>query len=152
MLALFLAVATFTPPPTLGTAQSRRDVILGAFAAGTAFAPAAAFAGQREDGIALLRKQAAAPKQPRSMKLNNGPMVGSGAVSHLASSRLSLASLTLERFSPLQDKCNVNKPCTTGAGIKWDPDALGVKKGATKPDGTNPTRFIKTPTYANSPY
>lgn len=50
------------------------------------------------------------------------------------------------------DKCKVSKPCTTGAGIKWDPDALGVKKGATLPGGANPTSFLKTKTYENSPY
>lgn len=29
-------------------------------------------------------------------------------------------------------KCNVEKPCATGAGIKWDPAALGVKKAETR--------------------
>ena len=126
MLALFIAVATFTTPPTLG-AQSRRDVILGAFAAGAAFTPAAAFAGPREDGIKLLRKQAAAPKgPPKAAKPWIGPPKGSGA-----------------------DKCSVSKPCTSGAGLKWDPVALGVKKGE---GGTSTRTFLKTKTYANSPY
>ena len=28
---------------------------------------------------------------------------------------------------PSTVKCNVEKPCTAGAGLKWDPAALGVK-------------------------
>merc|ERR1719379_3177603 len=48
------------------------------------------------------------------------------------------------------DKCKVDKACTTGAGLKWDPKALGVAKGATTPDGKTPRQFLKTPTYANS--
>ena len=47
------------------------------------------------------------------------------------------------------DKCTVSKPCTTGAGLKWDPAALGVSKGAMKPGGDTPRKFFKTPTYAN---
>ena len=29
-------------------------------------------------------------------------------------------------------KCNMEKPCATGAGIKWDAAALGVKKAETR--------------------
>jgi hypothetical protein len=29
-------------------------------------------------------------------------------------------------------KCTVEKPCTAGAGLKWDPVALGVKKAETR--------------------
>ena len=64
----------------------------------------------------------------KAIGANKGPPAGSGA-----------------------DKCNVAKPCTTGAGLKWDPKALGVAGGATKPDGSNPRKFFKTPTYANAP-
>ena len=46
-------------------------------------------------------------------------------------------------------KCTVSKACATGAGLGWDPVALGVAGGATKPDGSNPRKFFKTPTYAN---
>ena len=49
------------------------------------------------------------------------------------------------------DKCSVVKPCTSGAGLKWDPAALGVKKGAPMPDGSNPRQFLKSKTYLNSP-
>jgi len=41
------------------------------------------------------------------------------------------------------DKCSVSKACTTGAGLKWDPAALGVKKGAMTPDGKTPRSFLK---------
>ena len=64
----------------------------------------------------------------KAIGANNGPPKGSGA-----------------------DKCKVEKPCTTGAGLKWDPAALGVKKGATLPDGSNPRQFLKSKTYLNSP-
>ena len=92
----------------------------------------AAHAGPREDGIALLRKQAAAAESKPPAKpagLWNGPPKGSGA-----------------------DKCKVSKPCTTGAGLKWDPKALGVDRGATTPDGKNPRSFLKTKTYLDSPF
>ena len=84
--------------------------------------PLAASAGQREDGIAKLRAQAAAaPKGPPPPgKLWNGPPKGSGA-----------------------DKCTVSKACATGAGLKWDAAALGVKAAEKR-------KFFKTPTYANS--
>ena len=60
------------------------------------------------------------------------------------------------------DKCKVDKACVTGAGIKWDPVALGVKGGAydlnsmksgdNKDLGSKSVRkFFKTPTYANAP-
>ena len=42
-------------------------------------------------------------------------------------------------------KCNVAKPCNTGAGLKWDAAALGVKKAEKR-------KFFKTETYANSQY
>ena len=62
-------------------------------------------------------------------------------------------------------KCSVGKPCVTGAGIKWDPVALGVSKGSydqgnqkkctnkeCNAQGENtPRKFFKTPTYASSP-
>ena len=46
-------------------------------------------------------------------------------------------------------KCTVAKPCAAGAGLKWDPKALGVAKGE---GGTSTRTFLKTKTYANSPY
>ena len=116
---------------------SRRDLLVG-FAAAATNVPMAAVAGSREDGIKLLRKQAASAKTgpPSNAKLWLGPPKGSGA-----------------------DKCQVSKPCTTGAGIKWDPVALGVAKGTYDPgkggnaNGANSARkFFKTTTYANSPY
>ena len=142
------AAAAFTTPmlPTRTPAraniammeqQTRREAFLGLAAAATlANIPRAAHAGAREDGIALLRKQAknpppakggvrAKPYKKGSYKLYNGPPKGSGA-----------------------DKCQVSKACTTGAGLKWDPKALGVEKGATTPDGKNPRNFFKTPTCA----
>ena len=81
-----------------------------------------------------LAANAAAPKavafwkteKKGTLGANRGPPKGSGA-----------------------DKCKVAKACTTGAGIKWDPKALGVAGGATNPDGSNPRKFFKTPTYAN---
>jgi len=41
------------------------------------------------------------------------------------------------------NKCTVVKPCTSGAGLKWDPKALGVSKGAMAPDGSTPRKFLK---------
>ena len=45
------------------------------------------------------------------------------------------------------DKCTVVKACTTGAGIKWDPVALGVKKGAMDMGGKTPRQFLSKKTY-----
>ena len=113
--------------------MGRRDIFLGVAAAATAsLAPGAAVAGPREDGIKLLRKQAEnakkapAPGSPRdpTRSLVNGPPGNA-------------------------KKCTVSKACATGAGLGWDPVALGVAGGATKPDGSNPRKFFKTPTYAN---
>ena len=97
------------------------DAASGNEAAAASF-PLAASAGPREDGIAKLRAQAAAaPKGPPPPgKLYGGPPKGSGA-----------------------DKCTVSKACATGAGLKWDAAALGVKAAEKR-------KFFKTPTYANS--
>ena len=103
--------------------NGRREALLfGLSAAAAASFPLAASAGPREDGIAKLRAQAAAaPKGPPPPgKLWNGPPKGSGA-----------------------DKCTVSKACATGAGLKWDAAALGVKAAEKR-------KFFKTPTYANS--
>jgi len=56
----------------------------------------------------------------KAIGAKNGPPKGSGA-----------------------DKCSVVKPCTTGAGLKWDPAALGVKKGAMEMNGVTPRKFLK---------
>ena len=53
------------------------------------------------------------------------------------------------------DKCKVSKPCTTGAGIKWDAKALGVNGGtydAGKKGEISNRLFLKTPTYSDSKY
>ena len=103
--------------------NGRREALLfGLSAAAAASFPLAASAGPREDGIAKLRAQAAAaPKGPPPPgKLYGGPPKGSGA-----------------------DKCTVSKACATGAGLKWDAAALGVKAAEKR-------KFFKTPTYANS--
>ena len=77
----------------------------------------------------------------------------------------SAAGSTSSRVSPAgsgADKCKVDKACVTGAGIKWDPVALGVsggaydlnsmKSGDNKDLGSKSARkFFKTPTYANAP-
>ena len=135
MLHLAVAALAFSPGLMLQPAaqraaapvmleNGRREALFfGLSAAAAASFPLAASAGPREDGIAQLRKRAAAAKAagPREpVGLWNGPPKGSGA-----------------------DKCTVSKACTSGAGLKWDAEALGVKAAEKR-------KFFKTPTYANS--
>ena len=120
---LMQPTAMRTTAPVMVDNGRREALLFGLSAAAAASFPLAASAGPREDGIAQLRKRAAAAKAagPRqATPLWNGPPKGSGA-----------------------DKCTVSKACTSGAGLKWDPAALGVKQAETR-------KFFKTPTYANS--
>ena len=81
-------------------------------AAGVVFAGAsvpAAHAGTREEGVALLRKRAADTKA--NPTYGPPPNFTKG---------------------PIANKCNMEKPCKDGAGIKWDPKALGVQKAETR--------------------
>lgn len=133
------------PPFNNAPAMGRREAVLG-LAALVSSTPMAAHASSREDGIKLLRKQADAAKKKPTLAdtvyvkgkstIWLGPPKGSGA-----------------------DKCKVDKACVTGAGLKWDPVALGVAGGAYDEGkggfakGENSKRtFFKTPTYANSKF
>ena len=63
--------------------------------------PLAAVAGPREDGIALLRKQAKETKSTKYKTVTGSPFKSAA-------------------------KCSVDKPCAGGPGFKWDAEALGV--------------------------
>ena len=136
MLALFVVATAFAPlQPTLAPATARaatpvmsemsdrRAAILKLGLGAVAFATTPLAANAAGSAVPIWKVN------KKGLGAKSGPPKGSGA-----------------------DKCKVSKPCTTGAGLKWDPKALGVAKGATTPDGKNPRSFLKTKTYLDSPF
>ena len=107
--------------PTAG-----RRAICSLAAAGIVFGAGSAqpaFAGKREDGIALLRKRAADAKKARE-KAAKKPPPEAGSVW-----KPKKRDQRPEGFK----KCNVEKPCATGASLfKWEPEAYGFPKKATE--------------------
>ncbi len=119
LVGLGLSAAAFTPTSVLPASRSRvsapvqmleRREAIFSLAAMASGVPLAASADARSDGIALLRKQAADAKAGIKPK------------------------------PPPKNTCTVSKPCKDGAGLKWDPVALGVKKAESR-------KFFKKPTY-----
>ena len=147
----------------LARSSPPRDLFAMLFATSVAFASAAAFSPAVNMAVSAPPARASAPVMSAEPTSRRAALLGlAAAVTPFAASaadvtpiwKTSKTSLGSKSGPPKgsgADKCTVAKPCTTGAGLKWDPAALGVSKGAMKPGGDTPRKFFKTPTYASSP-
>ena len=99
-----------------------RRAVFNLAAAGIVFGASvpAAHAGTREEGVAKLRKE--------YQKAHSKTAYGTSKKTPI----FTPSGKKGDSRPPGANKCNMEKPCKDGAGIKWDAKALGVQKAETR--------------------